>query len=391
MTIKKTLLIGTAMASLAASSAHAAVINLIDRGGVTGSQADLGFRIAANYWASIISNDITINLGVRFAPLAPNVIGSTGSTQQDFSVAEYERRLGATRSNSALDTALVLPALTTGGVSGLTTGVDDTGNNDTRVTATLDGSQTASRVLFANSSVIKAVGGTVANPNGLDGNVTFSSTFGFDFNPTNGISNNTFDFIGVAIHEIGHALGFVSGVDFFDVFGAPNGPNRGALGYDLNNTSVFSALDLFRYSAPGQLDFRVGGSPYFSIDGGQTALFGAFLSTGTFNGDGNQASHFRDNNGPDGCERQLGILDPTFCFGQTGVVTRLDLAAFDAIGYNLRVDALTYQDTSTASIYRSFFTAVPEPSTWGMMIFGFGLIGATMRRKTRTTVRFAIV
>ena len=32
--------------------------------------------------------------------------------------------------------------------------------------------------------------------------------------------------------------------------------------------------------------------------------------------------------------------------------------------------------------------AVPEPATWGMMILGFGLAGATMRRR-RTAVRFA--
>lgn len=35
--------------------------------------------------------------------------------------------------------------------------------------------------------------------------------------------------------------------------------------------------------------------------------------------------------------------------------------------------------------------AIPEPATWGMMILGFGAIGATMRRRTatKTSVRFA--
>jgi PEP-CTERM motif len=30
--------------------------------------------------------------------------------------------------------------------------------------------------------------------------------------------------------------------------------------------------------------------------------------------------------------------------------------------------------------------AVPEPATWAMMLFGFGLVGSTMRRRTATRV-----
>ncbi len=34
--------------------------------------------------------------------------------------------------------------------------------------------------------------------------------------------------------------------------------------------------------------------------------------------------------------------------------------------------------------------AVPEPGTWAMMLAGFGLMGAAMRRRQRVAVRFAI-
>ncbi len=40
-------------------------------------------------------------------------------------------------------------------------------------------------------------------------------------------------------------------------------------------------------------------------------------------------------------------------------------------------------------LYRFVGTAVPEPSTWAMLIFGFGLVGGAMRSRHRTAIRFA--
>ena len=395
LTVKRALVLGVVATSLSAGSANAGtIINLIDLGGVKGSQAEQGFNIAAGYWSSILTNNVTINLGVSFAALDPGVIGSTGSRRVDFSVANWENLVNASKSGSTLDQNAVLPTLVNGGFSGLTTGVDASGNNDTNALAPVNG-KTASKILYSNSSVVKAVGGLLpGNPETRDGNVTFSSNFGFDFDPTDGIDDGTFDFIGVAIHEIGHALGFVSGVDFLDVFGKPNGPGAGQLGYDLNDTSIFSALDLFRYSSPGVINLAAGGQDtYFSLDGGLTALFGNKFATGRFNGDGDQASHWKDASGANRCGPQLGIMDPTFCFGQMGVVTGLDLAAYDAMGWNLSVDALKYQDKSTADIFRDANVgAVPEPSVWAMLIAGFGMIGSQMRRGRRSgkkTPKFA--
>lgn len=364
-----------AAAVLAVAGANAATINLIDTGGVTGTPAEQGFKIAAGYWGQILSNNATINLGVGFAPLGTGIIGSTGSRRIDYLTTDWESAFNATKSLSSIDQTLLLPALTGGGISGLTTGVNGSGNNDVSVPAVQLNGKTASKKLYVNSSVVKALGGVVASPNDHDGDVTFSSNFSFDFNPSDGITAGQMDFIGVAIHEIGHALGFVSGVDFFDYYSFPNGPGKGTLGYDLNSTSVFSALDMFRYSAPGQIDLTVGGTKYFSIDGGATALFGNTFSTGAYQGDGRQASHWKD---ASGCGVQLGIMDPTFCYGQMGFVTGLDLAAYDAMGWNLSVDALQYAGASTADIY---LAAVPEPSTWALMFAGLGLIGLARRAR----------
>ena len=400
MRFKTILCCGAALLTTLAAPAGAVTINLIDLGGVTGSRAEQGFKIAAAYWGSILTNNATINLNVGFSALDTGVIGSTGSTRVDYSVANWESRVNATKSTSAVDANIVLPTLTNGGASfitnGVTVGSDGFIDDDTTKLAFDNASTASSKTLYLNSSVIKAIGGTATgvNSRSVDGTVRFSSTFGFDFDPTDGISSNTFDFIGVAIHEIGHALGFVSGVDFLDVYGLGNtaNPNAGTLNYSLNDTSIYSALDMFRYSSDptnvvlgsaGVLDLsagKVSGDKYFSIDGGKTALFGNTFSTGRYNGDGQQASHWKDTAA---CAIGNGIMDPTFCFGQTGFVTGLDLAAYDAMGYNLSTNALAYGTVSTAAIYRQFAaaTAVPEPAAWFMMIGGFALAGGLMRRR----------
>jgi hypothetical protein len=371
----------TALVASLAGSANAAVINLVDLGGVTGSPAANDFKIAAAYWGSVLTNNVTINLGVGFAPLPTDVIGSTGSTQQNFTVQDWETDVAATKSGSFIDTHAVLPTLNAqGGATMITNGVAADGNNDTGVKVLNPGTSVASQLLFENTAVVKAVGGAAVyndatNPLHLDGQVTFSSDFAFDFNPSNGVAANDIDFVATAIHEIGHALGFVSGVDTLDYFGYPKGPGAGVLGYDLNDTSIFSALDMFRYSSPGVLDETVGTDSYFSIDGGRTAYMGGLFSTGAFNGDGWQASHWAQ---PVGCGPGEGIMKPAICEGVGADVTGLDLAAFDAMGWNLSVNPDGY-DMTTAQIFDAF-APVPETSTWTLSILGFGLTGAALRR-----------
>lgn len=406
----KKMLLAAGIAALACVPAQAVTFNLIDTGGTAvGTQARQGFEAAAYYWSSVLTNNVTVNLRIGFSTLGTGILGSTGSTSSiQFNSAYYNAL--ATHITSTADATAVanLQPLSTGafGVNAVTVQTNalnatGTGYLDTALRTDNDGSQNNSTVSI-NTSVEKALGLTT-NANGqaidyslADGAVTFSNTFSFDFNPTDGIASTSFDFIGVAIHEIGHALGFRSGVDTYDAYTAPGStasPTTASRTGALETATIATGLDLFRYTAPGVLDWSTQGTPYFSIDGGQNQVLGnSLMSTGVRNGDGRQASHWKDSAAG---VPQLGILDPTSGYGQMQEITALDLTAFDVIGWQTALDPLlnpAYR-MSTATAYQQFLaaTAVPEPTTWLSMILGFGLVGTAMRRRTgdRTRIRVA--
>lgn len=174
-----------------------------------------------------------------------------------------------------------------------------------------------------------------AGGNVVDATIRFNSAFTFDFDRGDGIAAGAIDFEGVAIHEIGHVLGFSSTVDSVDRFVAEGNPVNLAP----------SALDLFRLApAQGTNSFSTAARilntganvvNQVTFDGGHfdpagLAGFNAGdipMATGVTFGDGNQASHFRDGLG-------IGIMDPTLGNGEFGTVTANDLRVLGLVGWD---------------------------------------------------------
>lgn len=305
-----------------------------------------GFNAAANYWASQFTDNIIINMNVGTAPLDPGILAQAGSA-------------GATLSYSNFRNALALDATTsfdTQAVASLAAGstfdmlLNRTANNPNgagSATAYLDNDGDANNsTIRLNTANAKALGFTLS-PDLIDAEITFSSGFSWDYDRSDGITLGSFDFVGVAIHEIGHALGFTSGVDVLD--GNSTSPN-----FFNDDLFIFvSPLDLFRFSAAstalGVIDWTAGLEvKYFSLDNGDTNL--AEFATGRVHGDGQQASHWKDNLG-------IGILDPTAAPGELLVVSALDLTALDVIGW----------------------TPIPEPST--LLLGACGMLLVMRRRR----------
>lgn len=314
-----------------------------------------GFQAAANRWSSVLKDPVTVTLNIGFTNLGASILGSTSLTQGGFSYNTVKTALTADRT-SANDN-LAVSSLQPGSTFGmLLNRTSNSPNGSGSATPFFDNDGDANnstiRLTLANARAL----GLYMPTGGLnDATIQFNSTFAFDFDPTNGISAGQIDFVGIATHEIGHALGFVSGVDILDSNSPPNnGP------FADNQFTYVSPLDLFRFSTDsralgsGVIDWTADNrTKYFSIDGGNTSL-GTF-STGTTFGDGRQASHWKDN-------QNLGIMDPTAAYGELLSMTQLDLTAFDVIGWDL--------------------AAVPEPATTALA--GVGLLGvAVVMRRIR--------
>lgn len=430
-TMTRALLAASAAAAALSAAAPAAAINIVLRPDASfsnapnGAQALYAFQKAANYWNQTLTgaaNMQTINIAVSYAPLAPNVIGQAGSARYDVATASVYGQLAA-NAGTALDAIAVanlVPLTADGGVGfrrapalagDPLTGL---GLNITPGSVFDNNDSYNNLVMYANGANLKALGYDVGN-SAIDAQITFSSEFAFDFDPTDGISYGTQDFTSVAVHELGHALGFVSGGDYYDVYGAPNGPGA-TFPVRWDDESVLSVLDLFRRSTNGPSNSGFDpatGKRYIQLDPNRGAMFtidgltpfngnntGSQFSTGRYNGDGNQMSHWKEGAGytdENDCfvplPAQIGIMDPTSGSCQQGIVTANDLAAFDAIGYNLNFDITKNKGYvfDTAQIFGlAGLASVPEPSTWGLMILGFGAIGGAMRRRTATKARIRV-
>ena len=295
------------------------------------------FEMAGKIWASYLTDNLTVNIAVDVQKeFAGNTIAGAIARTNDYLFNTYAQELKRDADPTSTDLSVV-------GTQTFNAGTFEARYDDTFVNQ-IEGSQQVGWKLSINSANAKSVGGSVGRgldtkgSNVLDGYIVMrdltgtNTSWDYNFTRQNPTPAKSVDFIGVAVHEIGHILGFQSSIDRPWV----GGSNLSSLEYKLGlmeRVNQASPLDLFRYSNESKvgsktiLDLSVGGNQYFGLGTNGANVVGR-LDSGVDKargGNGFQASHWESG----------GIMDAEIQRGQTAAITALDLIAFDAIGWDI--------------------------------------------------------
>jgi len=273
--------------------------------GANAAAAQAAWNAAASVFTANFSDNINVNITVD----AVAGTGVFGQSQTSLFSTPYAnlRNLVVADAKTANDATAI-------GAGGSVSAADPTGGAGT---------------WWVSRAQAKAIG-LIASDLNNDGTTTFGAGNPFTF--AGPIAGGTYDFQGVAAHEISEVLGRL-------------GLKGGTIG---GNPNSFSLVDLFSYTGAGARSLAGGAGANFSINNGTTLL---------------KLYNNYTANGLDSRDWAPGSNDSFNQFSNSGVsnpVTGVDLQEMDVIGYDL--------------------TPIPEPGAATLLVGGIALAGIIRRR-----------
>jgi len=252
------------------------------------------------YYEAVFLDPVTVTINISFAVLPANVLGWTSSSYTSY-ILWNDVRNGLIADMDANDVIQDYLPTSTIPVRYNASGTNVTNENTCRFT-------------IANYNA------TLGSLPGVGATMQFNTIFAWDYDPPD-IDPGTYCFQSVAAHEIGHVLGFTSRAD-------------------VDGNTDINALDIFRFqqsnpawnpseywqftSTPRTVD-----SSYLLDDSVSDIITAEYDMT---NGDGNQASHFRQQPAPG-----TYLMDPNLAARETfypDFMRQADKNMFDAIGWD---------------------------------------------------------
>jgi len=293
--------------------------------------AKAAFVRAAAQWEARINSPVTIYIDVDYGPTnfgttwPAGVLGSTSSPSLNYTYTQVRNRLVAGANTPAkLAVYNALPASS----------------------IPIDAGTGSSTSLNVSNSIARALGllDPTAQPSDSKARIGFNSQIvTYDFDPSNGTVGT--DFESVAMHEIGHALGFSSRSGsgsnvpaMWDLYRFRSGTTSGTF------TSAQRIMTVGGPTTNSQYYFAPGDTEVGLSDGGSNPPDDPPFPN---NSDGNQSSHWRQRslNG----NVYIGIMDPRIPGGVTRPITDRDVSALGIFGYNSNLPTPPANDNFTSA------------------------------------------
>ncbi|UCG59565.1 MAG: NF038122 family metalloprotease [Phycisphaerales bacterium] len=274
------------------------------------------FERAAQRWEDRFWDPVTVNIDVAFESFDgtdwDGALGLASSARTTHSFSTVRAAMLAKAYRGAEEDAIDLLPLSS--VDILDTNGDRAEDDVTMTTANAKalGLGTGTDTTYADL------------PDGVDARIRFNTEFDWDYDPNDGIRWNRHDFVGVAAHEIGHALGFISVTDVQD--------------RNPDHTLHLSTLDLFRFSETGaahdleteRREVTCGPAEYYDTVLNNVPFSHGVMCTGDPHCGGGtghcQGSHWSDDQGH--------LMDPSVSQGTEVAIHASDAHALDYIGWN---------------------------------------------------------